>query len=262
MTSNEPATLGTRRNYRHVDPARIVETVQRLRARIAERFPDSGLGKVTAELLGLAEHATARSAKMARPHWPIRVGALAASAVMIAIAVGAGLSLHLSAKIEGFPALVQTLESSVNDVVFLGIAIYFLLTIERRMKRHEALKAIHELRSLAHIIDMHQLTKDPEQLLSDAPSTPSSPQRAMTRTELGRYLNYCSELLSLTSKLAVLYAERFDDPIVLDAVSDLEDLSTGLSRKIWQKVMVLGSMPGGVDPDVRRQMSDVKPPTN
>lgn len=258
MTSPEPPTLGARRNYRHLDPARIVETVRRLRARIAERFPDSGLGKVTAELQGLAEHAAARSEKMARPHWPIRAGALAASALMIAIAVGAALSLHLSAKIEGFPALVQTLESSVNDVVFLGIAVYFLLTIERRMKRREALKAIHELRSLAHIIDMHQLTKDPEQLLSEAPSTPSSPARSMTRPEIGRYLNYCSECLSLTSKLAVLYAERFDDPIVLDAVSDLEDLTTGLSRKIWQKVMVLESASGAADSDVRRQMRDVR----
>ena len=173
---------------------------------------------------------------------------------MLGIATGAVVALHLSARIEGFSALVQTLESAINDVVFLAVAIYFLLTIERRLKRREALRAIHELRSIAHIIDMHQLTKDPEQLLSAAPRTASSPVRSMSRVELGRYLDYCSELLALTSKLAVLYAERFDDAIVLDAVSDLEDLTSGLSRKIWQKVMVLESATS----DVGRQMSDVR----
>ena len=39
----------------------------------------------------------------------------------------------------------------------------------------EALKALHELRSLIHVIDMHQLTKDPERLLSEHSRTDSSP---------------------------------------------------------------------------------------
>jgi len=34
---------------------------------------------------------------------------------------------------------------SINDIVFLGIAVYFLLTIERRMKRRRALGVIHLL---------------------------------------------------------------------------------------------------------------------
>jgi hypothetical protein len=55
------------------------------------------------------------------------------------------------------------------------VAIYFLLTVESRVKRRTALRALHELRSIAHVIDMHQLTKDPEQLLSPAMSTASSP---------------------------------------------------------------------------------------
>ena len=45
-----------------------------------------------------------------------------------------------------------------------GIAAFFFLTLETRLKRQRALKAIRELRSLAHIIDMHQLTKDPERI--------------------------------------------------------------------------------------------------
>jgi hypothetical protein len=30
--------------------------------------------------------------------------------------------------------------------------------------------------------------------------------------------------------------------VVLEAVDDVESLSTGLSRKIWQKVMILGQI--------------------
>jgi hypothetical protein len=39
--------------------------------------------------------------------------------------------------------------------------------------------------------------------------------------------------------VAFLYVQRFDDPVSVNAVNDLENLTTGLSRKIWQKIMVL-----------------------
>lgn len=46
-------------------------------------------------------------------------------------------------------------------------------------------------------------------------------------------------MLSLTSKLAALYAARFNDSVVLQAVDEVEALTTGLSSKIWQKIMML-----------------------
>ena len=86
---------------------------------------------------------------------------------------------------------------------------------------------------------MHQLTKDPERLLVGGPTTQSSPKRNMTPFELGRYLDYCSEMLSLLGKVAAMWAEKFTDPEVQRAVDQLENLTSGLSRKIWQKMMVL-----------------------
>ena len=56
---------------------------------------------------------------------------------------------------------------------------------------------------------------------------------------MARYLDYCSEMLSLTSKVAVLFAQGFPDPIVTEAVSDIERIAAGLSQKIWQKIMIL-----------------------
>ena len=137
---------------------------------------------------------------------------------------------------------LQVVEAGLNDLILIGAALAFLMTVETRVKRRRALKALHELRSLAHVIDMHQLTKDPERLLLPGRDTASSPQRTLSPFELGRYLDYCSELLAILSKIAALYAERFDDSVALAAIDELEALTNGLSRKIWQKVMILGSL--------------------
>ena len=114
------------------------------------------------------------------------------------------------------------------------------------MKRKRALTAIHRLRSIAHIIDMHQLTKDPERMLhtDGINDTASSPKRSYTSFELGRYLDYCTEMLSLTGKVAAMYVESFPDAQAVGAVNELESLTTGLSRKIWQKIMVLNTDTG------------------
>jgi hypothetical protein len=61
----------------------------------------------------------------------------------------------------------------------------------------------------------------------------------MSQFELIRYLDYCTEMLSLTGKLAALYMQNMRDPVIIEAVNEIEDLTTGLSRKIWQKIMIL-----------------------
>jgi hypothetical protein len=89
---------------------------------------------------------------------------------------------------------------------------------------------------------MHQLTKDPEHLLSPHLRTPSSPERQLTRFELARYLDYCTELLSLSSKLAAVHVQHLNDAVVLNAVNDVETLAANLSSKIWQKIVILDTV--------------------
>ncbi len=101
------------------------------------------------------------------------------------------------------------------------------------------MRALHQLRSIAHVIDMHQLTKDPEQLLSNGTDTSSSPKRTLSRFELARYLDYCSEMLSIVSKIAALHLQYLDDGLVLDAANDIQNLTSALSSKIWQKIMII-----------------------
>ena len=116
-----------------------------------------------------------------------------------------------------------------------------MLTTETRYKRKRALEALHEIRSIAHVIDMHQLTKDPHRILNgdQYQNTSLSPKMEMTRFELHRYLDYCSEMLALLDKIAAVYVQEFDDSVALASAAEIDTLTTGLSSKIWQKIGIL-----------------------
>jgi hypothetical protein len=222
-----------------LDPASIARTVDMLQRRVEARFPDAGLGRVAEKLAVVARKAQETSEWIDRPILGLRI---AVGALIVLIVLGLGVTVvSLRSPAESFEIgqFIQVLEAGINDVVLIGAAVFFLATLETRIKRRRALKAIHELRSIAHIVDMHQLTKDPEWVLRRGPETGVVERRVMSAFELGRYLDYCSEMLALTGKVAAVYIQRFEDPVALQAVNEVEDLTTGLSRKIWQKLMVL-----------------------
>jgi len=229
--------------YRSLDSEKILGTIETLSRRIAERFPGSGLSRVCAELLAIAGESQSRTAWIAKPQRSLRfiTGALVTIIIVGLFFVLANTSWPRNGI--DLVVLVQVSEAGLNAFLLLSGAVLFLVTAETRIKRRRALKAIHELRALAHVIDMHQLTKDPERLLARSAATPSSPKQNLSQFELGRYLDYCSEMLSLIGKLAALYVQKFDDPVALAAVNEVEDLTTGLSRKIWQKIMILQNEP-------------------
>src|SRR6266478_2699536 len=225
--------------YRRLDLQKVVETVQVLHGRIEGRFPGSGLSRVVAELRQVAEETVPRTQWIQKPHLPLRFAAAILSLAILALM--ALMVVHIRQfQFNDYTNFIQALEASISSVVFIGAAILFLITWENRIKRRRALKAIHELRALAHIIDMHQLTKDPESYF--APADKTTVKRAMTSFELNRYLDYCSESLALISKIAALYVQGFEDPVLLDAVDDVEDLTAGFSRKIWQKLTILEAL--------------------
>ena len=229
--------------FRRLDPAQIVETARQVQERVTERFPDAGLRRVAVEVVEVTERAASGRAWFAAPHWPLRIGVALCILLLLVVfsaTIMAVAGLPASASI---PDVVQAVDAFISEVVFLGLAIVFLAGLEVRRKRRRALRALHELRSLAHVIDMHQLTKDPDRILNPdtGGDTASSPARTMTAFELSRYLDYCSEMLSLLSKCAAVYAQDFDDPVTISAVNDIESLTSGLSRKIWQKIMMLGA---------------------
>jgi hypothetical protein len=216
-----------------------VSTLEALCHRIQERFPDANLSRVSRELLDFAQETNARVERLRQPHWWLRGAVLLLIAAAVGVTVAVFWSSQLSLRFEHLGEFLQGLDAAVNEIILFTVAIISLWTLEGRLKRHEALRALHELRCLAHVIDMHQLTKDPDVVLAAAVPTPSSPQRTLTRLELSRYLGYCSELLSLVGKLAALHVQYLRDPVVLEAVNDVEALADGLARKIWQKLTML-----------------------
>lgn len=226
--------------YSELKLERIAETIETLENRIGERFPGSGLSRVAAELHRLAARTENVVDRLRRPVWLLRIGAALGIVGILAITGAmARLALRVSLRVQSIGDLLQVSESAVNDIILLSASIFFFLTLETRVKRRTALRALHRLRSIVHIVDMHQLSKDPEHLLAPAMTTESSPRRTFTRFELARYLDYCAELLSLSSKLAALHVQYLNDPVVLDAVNDIETLAASLSNKIWQKIMIL-----------------------
>ena len=87
--------------------------------------------------------------------------------------------------------------------------------------------------------------------------TDSSPKRTYTHYELVRYLDYCSELLSLTSKIGAIYVQDFADRVALEAVDQLSNLTNGLSRSIWQKIIIMNMRGPGGSPAPRQDSPGV-----
>jgi hypothetical protein len=227
--------------YSELRPTHILSTLDKLRMRIEERFPDSGLGKVAGELSEVATAVVQLVEQLPKPLWPIRI------VTFLAIGLLMGLTgwlcvmtvRYIPAGESGLMEILQGAESAINELIFLGLAILFLATLENRIKRKAALNSLHRLRSIAHVVDMHQLTKDPGSLVAEFKKTASSPERRMTPYELTRYLDYCSELLAINSKLAALHVQCFQDTEVQKTVYEVESLSHELSGMVWQKIMML-----------------------
>lgn len=219
----------------------VLGTIYKLEDRIGERFPDSGLKRVCREFGQVAKDTEVVALRLGKPIWPIRLVTFTAIGLLLFVGLGALIILIQEFRLNthSIPTVLQSIESAINELIFLGLALIFFNSLETRIKRSQALKALHRLRSIVHVVDMHQLTKDPAFMKANVPSTFSSPKRDLHRFELLRYLNYCYEMLALNSKIAALFAQNMDDPEVLRAVNDLDNLIQGLSNRIWQKIMIL-----------------------
>ncbi|MDB5468973.1 MAG: hypothetical protein JWR84_533 [Caulobacter sp.] len=236
---------GAARTYRRLDGGMVAETAVKLADRVDERFPASGLAGVADELASNARTAGKEAHALTRPYYGLRTLALLVVAGGIAGLVWGGLFLVDWSRVTGAGDLVvltPVMESAVNLMLLVGAGCWFLLTLEERLRRSRVQAWLHRLRAFAHVVDMHQLTKDPTVILNPGPRTPSSPDRAMTRFELARYLEYCAEMLALTGKLAAVMAGESSDHLIIAAASDVENLCTDLGRKVWQKIMILGEL--------------------
>ena len=229
--------------FRSLDPAKILATSERLERRIVERFPERGLARVAGEVTALAQGIGAEVAGLTQPIWWLR--GLVALAVLAGASIFLWVGSILPLREVGQDAIgsVQGIEAAVNTLLLAALALVALIRLEARVKRQRVARGLHGLRSIIHVIDMHQLTKDPVTFSPDFRPTETSPRRNLDAVGMSRYLDYCSELLAITGKLAALYAQAVPDEGVASAVTDIELLGASLARKIWQKIGLIDSPP-------------------
>lgn len=225
--------------YRSLNPDLIVKTTEQLSTRMEARFGGRGLTSVAKELTEFAKEEVGLAKQIARPRLLVR--SLVYVFILSGIAVIAYIGWTVKIDFQASPSfdMFEGVEAFINLLILLAAGVWFLLNLETRMKRHDVLVRINQLRSIAHVIDMHQLSKDPMSDLHLGAKSESLPESDLHGYELVRYLDYCADLLAITGKLASIYLEYIEDPIVIASVNDFESLTGELSRKIWQKVTVL-----------------------
>ena len=237
-----------------LDADAVREIVVELEARIAARFPERGLRQVAADLAVLIDAVeTGANSTQGR----VRMARIASRVVMVLILAGTLVALGLGFKdaivdpngeITNSLDVLPLIETTINDVVFAGIAVFFLYSFPERVQRGRLLNLLHQLRSTAHIIDMHQLTKDPEQL------------QAVVRPDRGQQAARAEPRRDGALPRLLLRAPgpgRQDRRTVRRGVAGRRrprhgqhrrDADVGISRKIWQKISNLPSSADAVPP--------------
>jgi hypothetical protein len=217
----------------------VGETAKRLVERIHSRFDDDDLTNIARQVFDVATMSEKRIARALRVGFFIRL-----LTWPVVIAVGFGIaawikSLHLAIQVNDAGDLAQSLDSVLQLILVLGAGGWFLLSIGTKVQRRSLFKALQELHALAQVIDLVQLDKDPDRLhFSSEQRTENSPTlgKANTAFLLSRYLDYCSELLSVLSKIACLYRERVSDEAVLSRLGDFDRLASQLRSNIGSKM--------------------------
>ncbi len=219
---------------------KIEKTLEILSKRILERFPDSSLGQTCVDFHKYALKSTANIESLGQPYKVIRVLSFSVMAIAVLLIIY-GLSFFDYSLPQNFAEVTTISEAFFNNIVLLGAAFFFLFSFEKRLKRRRAIQFLNEIKGFIHVVDMHQLIKDPQMYGSQSLDTENSPKRSLTKFELERYLSYCSEFSSLIGKVAALYGQSLSDEAVAQSSSELEALCSSIANKIWQKQIILNA---------------------
>jgi hypothetical protein len=241
LTKNETTVSSPETFSELLTLEKLQNTIERLHLRISERFPESSLSKVCLKLFERSQDTQQTIKWIQKPNYSFRIFIYGTLLILVSLFFATLFNFKLSTGINNIAEFIQMVEAGTNEAMLITAGVVFLIAFDNRRKRKRIIEALNTLRNLAHLVDVHQLTKDPI-AFDDLITTEHSPKRKMTEFEMNRYLDYCSEILSLTSKLGVIYVQRFNDPVANDAVEDLEDLTSSISNKIYQKIIVLGNV--------------------
>ena len=212
-----------------LNPARIIETAENLARDIGEKLPVSSLAGLAVELAHIAHATVERTQQARRPIYAIRVlSFLAISTSLLGLCY---LLDHIHARWE-FGTIAEVFDATdagFNLLVLLAGALWFLITIENRIKRKKALEFIEELREFIHVIDVTQLFYTPLVYNSD----PAAARTSVTFDYT--YFLFCTQMLAVISNLAPLYTRGAAGDSILRAASDVEMLANAITTKLLSK---------------------------
>lgn len=218
-----------------IDAVILKETIITLELKINENFPEASLKKKCHAMLDLLDETNKKIIEVEKPKILIRV--LQVSIISLAIFL-----IFLIFDITNFKTInpneitllnnvIAISDAFFNIIVVLLAGLYYLLNLELKKNRKIIIPTINKLRSFLHVIDMHQQTKN----LINVDSS----KEKISNQKLREYLEHSSKMISLVSKIAALYIQKFQDEDIITKVNEIENLSTGLTQKIWQKIIVL-----------------------
>ena len=207
----------------------VIRTIRRMDRQIDTYFPDRNLANLSSSIIEFAIRHESDLERIDRPNIPIKLAIGLAISLMSGLVIYWLYELFIQNDGSGIIFQPQDLDAFINILIFGSAITWFLLNWQAKSKRRFIIGRINELRSFGHVIDMHQLTKDP--FFDD--------EMEMSDKDLIRYLDYCGDLLSCCSKLAATYLEHTDDETVVQYVNEFESLTGQFNRKIWQKITIL-----------------------
>ncbi len=222
-------------NQQHrLDPAKIIQTAENLARRVSDRLPESTLAGLSADLAEIARVTDERARQARKPNLIIRGTGRLASALCIwgLWYIVDHIQTHLiNAHLEfgTISDLFEAADAGFNMLVGLAGVLWFLVTIEARFKRKQALAHIGELLEFIQLIDVTQLYYTPELYKSNA--SPDSTRLKFDHT----YLLFCNEMLGVIGNLAPLYTRGNMDDSVWRATSDVVMLANAIQGRLFAK---------------------------
>ncbi len=223
----------------------LSETATSIHRRIVERFPQANLRNLAASVAIKVENVADAAKRDFAPRWFIT---LVLFLLVTAVLSAAGWGLYRMGLHFGSPdwtELVQSADAALQMILVIGVAVWSLLSLGHKLQRSRQLAYLESLREFIHLLDLHQLEKDPDRL-SRRPdeNTSSSPKMEHVSTAflMGRYLDYVSELLAVVATMAAYYAANARDEVVLGVVREIGASASQHRLHIGQKAAILAQL--------------------
>jgi len=208
-----------------LDADKLIETAKHLSADINDRLPGSSLAGLARQLEEIAVVTVQRGQSARQPILLAR--ALSTLGIFAGLALIVVLSSHVHARWSAgtIGEVFETISAGTNLLILLAGGVWTCLTLERQLKRREALAFIEELREFVHVIDVTQLHDTPDLYRS----RPGSAPVRMVIDET--YLLYCTQMLAVISNLAPLYTRGVTGDSILRAAHEVQMLANAITTK-------------------------------